>query len=246
MAAFLSVVLGVGPGAPAPALAFDPFGDHSLARHVSQVPFGRSSQGRPLRVLTSGWPGSDRRVLVIGCVHGDECAGKAVTRELARGCPLAATDLWVVHQLNPDGPDTGTRLNGRGVDLNRNFSRNWRPIGRRWDPQYSGPRPFSEPESRAARRLIRRFRPDVTIWFHQQAERLVRAWGPSVRVARAYAEEARAPFHKLPWLAGTAPNWQNNAFPGTSSFVVELGLGRASRLEVRRHVRAIRSLLEAR
>jgi hypothetical protein len=33
------------------------------------------------------------------------------------------------------------------------------------------------------------------------------------------------PFHLLPWPAGTAPNWQNHRFPGTSSFVVELPWG---------------------
>ena len=32
----------------------------------------------------------------------------------------------------------------------------------------------------------------------------------------------------MPWLAGTAPNWQNNTFPGTASFVVELPDGPAS------------------
>ena len=65
-------------------------------------------------------------------------------------------------------------------------------------------------------------RPDVTIWFHQQSERLVRAWGPSVPVARVYARLSGEPFVPLPWLDGTAPNWQNHRFAGTSSFVVEL------------------------
>ena len=42
-----------------------------------------------------------------------------------------------------------------------------------------GPRPFSERESRIARRLITGLQPDVTIWFHQP-QALVRAWGPSI------------------------------------------------------------------
>jgi hypothetical protein len=33
------------------------------------------------------------------------------------------------------------------------------------------------------------------------------------------------PFERLPWLAGTAPNWQNHRFGGTASFVVELPPG---------------------
>ena len=62
----------------------------------------------------------------------------------------------------------------------------------------------------------------MTIWFHQQAEPLVRAWGPSVPAARAYARLSGIGFVRLPWMDGTAPNWQNHRFAGTSSFVVEL------------------------
>jgi hypothetical protein len=101
----------------------------------------------------------------------------------------------------------------------------------RWDLQYSGPHPFSEPETRLAARLIRTIQPDVTIWFHQEAQPMVRAWGPSVPAARRLVRYLRPvrytplPFQRLPWLAGTAPNWQNHRFPGTASFVVELPPG---------------------
>ena len=103
-------------------------------------------------------------------------------------------------------------------------------MGRRWSPEYSGPRPFSERESRIARRLITGLQPDVTIWFHQHrgSRPLVRAWGPSVPAGRQLAALARIPFRRLPWPAGTAPNWQNHRFPGSSSFVVELPPGALS------------------
>jgi murein peptide amidase A len=164
-------------------------------------------------------------VLVFGCIHGDECAGRAVVPNLlAGGCP-PYTSIWAVPNLNPDGLAAGTRLNGRGVDLNRNFPSAWRPIGARYDLQYSGPHPLSEPETRLAARLIRLIHPRITIWFHQEAEPMVRAWGQSVSVARHYARLAGLPFHRLPWLAGTAPNWQNHRFPDAASFVVELPPG---------------------
>src|SRR5207247_7671146 len=125
-------------------------------------------------------------ILVVGCIHGNECAGRAVVRLLARMPEPLDRDLWLVDDLNPDGLAAGTRQNARGVDLNRNFPSEWRPIGRRGDPQYAGPRPLSEPETRFARAVIRRYRPDISIWFHQPQD-VVRAWGPSLReIGRAH------------------------------------------------------------
>jgi murein peptide amidase A len=186
---------------------------------------GRSAHGREIRLLQHGDPEIEGDVLVFGCVHGDECGARHV-RPLA-GCPWGDADIYTVPNLNPDGLALGTRLNGRGVDLNRNFPSDWKPIGSRGSPQYSGPRTFSEPETRLAARIIREIEPEVTIWFHQhhEAEPLVRAWGRSAPMARRYAALARLPFRRLPWLAGTAPNWQNHAFPGTASFVVEMPRG---------------------
>ncbi len=206
---------------------------------------GRSAEGRPIEATAvNGGARDDRgsgpRILAIGCIHGDECAGIAAVRRAYFCRRPEAGDLIVVRNLNPDGLALGTRLNGRGVDLNRNFASDWRPIGARGDPEHSGPAPFSEPETRIARRLIRRLRPEVTIWFHQQAEPLVRAWGPSVPAARVYARLAGLPFHRLPWMDGTAPNWQNRRFRGTSSFVVELPA--AGHVHADRHAAAILAL----
>ena len=197
---------------------------------------GRSALGRRIRVKAYGYPnpkrfdgtsnpnGWYRRVLVFGCIHGTECAATAIRGFTLGGCPPGGR-IFFVPNLNPDGLARGTRLNGRGVDLNRNFGAGWRAIGRRWDLQYAGPRPLSEPETRLAARMIEAIHPDITIWFHQEAEPMVRAWGPSVSVARRYARLSGLPFRHLPWLAGTAPNWQNHRFDGTSSFVVELPFG---------------------
>ena len=197
----------------------------------------RSSRGRPIRAYERGDPRAAERVLVVGCIHGNECAGLAVTRLLLRTEP-SRIDLWIVPNLDPDGLAAGRRVNGRGVDLNRNWSAGWRAAGRPWDPEYPGPRPFSEPETRAARALIERLRPRLTLWFHQPAA-LVRAWGGSIRAARLYARLAGLPFRALPWPAGTAPNWQNHRFPGTSSFVVELPAGRLTTRQATRFARAI-------
>lgn len=209
---------------------------------------GRSANGRAITATAiNGDPGNRRieapSVLVIGCIHGDECAGIAAVRRAYFCRRPDVGDLVVVRNLNPDGLALDTRLNARGVDLNRNFASDWRPIGVPGDPEHSGRRPFSEPETRIARRLIRALRPEVTIWFHQQAEPLVRAWGPSTRAGRVYARLSGLPFHRLPWMDGTAPNWQSHRFPGTSSFVVELPA--AGSIEAARHGTAILGLAGA-
>jgi murein peptide amidase A len=202
---------------------------------------GYSSQGRAIRVHRLGDPASAERVLVVGCIHGNEAAGIAITRRLIRSAPPSGYDLWVINVVNPDGRHLRVRQNGRGVDLNRNFGSEWIPIGSRWDPEYSGPRPWSEPETRIVRRLVRRIQPKITIWYHQP-QKLVRAWGQSVPAARKYARYSRMSFRRIRWPHGTAPNWQNHRFPGTSSFVVELAPGPLSERRVTRHAYAVQKL----
>jgi murein endopeptidase len=212
------------------------------AAAVATLLLGHSERDAPIRAHRVGDATSWRKVLVVGCIHGNECAGTAVVGALRRSRPSA--DLWLVPNLNPDGRRLGVRTNARGVDLNRNFPRGWRRRGRPWDLQYSGARPWSERETRIARSLIRRVRPDVTIWYHQP-QGLVRAWGASVPEARRFARLAGEPFRTIRWPSGTASNWQNHRFAGTTSFVVEVRAGRMSRAAVQRHARAIVRLAES-
>ena len=167
-------------------------------------------------------------MLVIGCIHGNEGAGIAVARAVAR--VHSGPDFWIVPDLNPDGYARGSRQNGRGVDLNANWSSQWRGGGRPWDTYYPGPYPFSERETRIGRDLILRLRPRLTVWFHQHMN-LVWAWGPSSDAGRFYARAAGMRFYHHPWLHGTATNWQNHRLPGSASFTVELPAGSLSPLK---------------
>jgi protein MpaA len=202
---------------------------------------GHSVRGRELRLVERDGAGSGRTVLVVGCIHGTECAGTAVTRRLLSGPAPRSGRLLVIADLNPDGRRLGIRTNARGVDLNRNFPSEWKPIAR--GLEYSGPRPLSEPESRFARSVIRRFRPDVTLWYHQP-QTVVRAWGPSRAEARRFARLSGMRYKAIRWPAGTASNWQNHAYPSRSSFVVELAPGPLAPAAADRHARAVRALLQ--
>ena len=202
------------------------------------VTLGRSVRATPIVALERGDPRSPRKVLVVGCIHGTECAGITVVQLLARAEPRNDADLWLVPNLNPDGYASHTRQNAHGVDLNRNFGAMWERIGQRGSLQWSGPRPFSEPETRIARRLILRLRPALTLWFHQP-QGLVRAWGQSIPAGRRYARLAGVPFRALAWPSGTASNWQNHLHPRETSFVVELPPGPLTPLAARPYAQAL-------
>jgi murein peptide amidase A len=197
---------------------------------------GHSLEGRRIVAYELGDPTAGRKVLVVGCVHGDECAGIAVVNRLRRLGPLEGVDLWLVPDANPDGRRAGTRGNAHGVDLNRNFPHRWRRLGGAY---YSGPRPASEPETRALMRLIRRLKPTVTIWFHQHLNMVVLTRG-NLGLQRRFARLAGLRTGYIPGLSGTATGWSNATFPGTTAFVVELPAGRLSAKTTARIARAVR------
>jgi protein MpaA len=206
---------------------------------AERVVFGRSVQGRPLVAWSFGSAKARRKVLVVGCIHGNECSGLAITSALRHERVPSGVQLWVVPEMNPDGTAADTRQNADGVDLNRNFPYQWERIT---DPIFnSGPRPVSEPETRAAIRLVRRLRPAVTIWYHQHMD-LVDLTGADFGVARRYAQIAGLRATCLTFLSGVETSWSNHTFHGTDSFVVELPAGPVGRAALARHLRAVRAM----
>lgn len=206
---------------------------------AARVVFGHSVRGRPLVAWSFGSARAHRKVLVVGCIHGNECAGLAITSRLRHQAVPRGVQLWVVPEMNPDGTAADTRQNADRVDLNRNFPWRWKRIT---NPVYnSGPRPDSEPETRAAIRLVRRIRPAVTIWYHQHMD-LVDEAGGDRGVARRYARIAGLRATCLTFLSGVETGWSNHTFPGTTSFVVELPAGPVGPGALARHLRAVRAM----
>ena len=206
-------------------------------RHVSR--FGHSVQGRGLRVARVGYADSPVKVLVVGLIHGDEPSGRAIARRLHDQRAPDGVALYLLDALNPDGLARRTRQNARGVDLNRNFGWRWRRQGTPGSTYYSGPRPFSEPESRAAKRLIGRVRPDITVWYHEHLCAVDKSKGASLRIVRRYAHLVGLPARRIRGLHGIATGWQNRRFGNSNAFVVELCGGRLSAKAVRAHAGAI-------
>jgi protein MpaA len=187
-----------------------------------------------------GPPDPKHRVLVVGSIHGDEREGHEVIRRLRRRGPRPDVALWTVKAMNPDGAAAGRRTNVRGVDLNRNFPFRWRAGEPRGSGYYPGPEPSSEPETRAAMRLIRHLEPTVTIWLHQPWGQVLAPCRGSAKAEKLYARIARMPVNRCRGqrLPGMATSWQEHRVGGTA-FVVELDAGELGDAEVRRHARAV-------
>ncbi len=180
----------------------------------------------------------DRTVLAVGDIHGNERAGRAVIRQLRRITPPAGVRVVTVATANPDGEAANTRQNAHGVDLNRNFPHRWRGGGKPFDTYYPGPAAASEPETRRMMRLVRRYRPDVTLWYHQHMSLVTLLPRADNDLIRAYGDRVGLPAQRLPHYRGTATSWQNRTFKRDTAFVVELPAGSLTQAAARRHARA--------
>jgi protein MpaA len=163
-------------------------------------------------------------VVVIGVIHGDEQAGVAIVDRLASSPVPPGIDLWLVTSMNPDGQAVPQRGNARGVDLNRNFPDGWGPIGGPGDGQYAGTRPASEPETQAIVALVDQLHPELTIFYHQDLNRLSPGSGLEGRLKERYATLTGLPIARITGgtYTGVAATWVRHT-TGHPAFIVELG-----------------------
>ena len=73
------------------------------AMPASTETVGHSVDGRPIRAVRVGNPRAKLKVLIVGEIHGNELAGRAVTKRLRRAHPPRGVEYWLVDDLNPDG-----------------------------------------------------------------------------------------------------------------------------------------------
>jgi protein MpaA len=208
---------------------------------VAMTVVGHSVDGRAIRAHEYGDPSAKRTMLIVGVIHGNETAGLKVVREFVTryGSRLHDVDVWVLKTVNPDGMAAGTRGNAHGVDLNRNWGHNWKPIPPS-SGYYSGPKPFSEPETKAVKKLLKGVRPQVTVWYHQPFGRtLIPCDRRGRKVALRYARLSGLPPRDCyPSPPGAATGWQN-AKLHEKAFVAEFPASGVTDAQARRHARAL-------
>lgn len=103
------------------------------------------------------------KVLVIGCMHGDEPQGEYLINEYLKD--NSDTKISFIPCLNPDGVKAQTRVNSNGVDLNRNFpTKNWELTEK--NNFYGGNEPASEIETQFLISVIEEFKPELILTLH--------------------------------------------------------------------------------
>lgn len=137
--------------------------------------FGHTSLGRPILAYEFGGAGPE--ILILGGVHGDETEGVTLALGLIDRCASAFSarlKLTIVPTFNLDGVLAKTRLNARGVDLNRNLpTKDWNSLAA--NPRYQpGPFAASEPENIALLNFIEKSNLKLIMSLH--------SWKPMLNV----------------------------------------------------------------
>ena len=185
---------------------------------------GKTVKGRGIVAWRVGQPSARRKVVVFAAMHGNETGPSRILKSLLNGKRIRNVDMWLVPQYNRDGVIRHTRQNAHGVDLNRNFTRNWQRQG---GSTNSGPRPASEPETKAVMAFLRKIRPAYVVSFHQPLRGVGRAGSKGASFVRKLSRGLRLPvksFNCSGRCHGTMTEWYNAYFPGVA-VTVEYGRG---------------------
>jgi murein peptide amidase A len=208
----------------------------AVMRHLV---IGHTVKGRPINAFRLGDRGRRvPKVVVMSSIHGNERNIAQIAYGLRDGAPIHGVNMWVIPIANPDGWVLDTRKNARGVDLNRNFPTGWVHTTGHYA---SGPRPASEPETRALMRFFKRVNPSRVISFHQPLH-AVDVADKSPRFSHRLARALRLPASTVTCggvCGGTMTQWFNAHFKGTA-ITVEYGAAPSHR---RMAVAAPRELL---
>jgi protein MpaA len=250
--ALAAIAAGIaGQGAASTSAATNAAAASTAGTATEQRVIGHSVRGRAITAVQVGDPLGARVALVVGVIHGDERAGLRIVDALKRDAAaetaaLQGTQLWVIASANPDGLRAHTRMNAHGVDLNRNFPFRWQGGVPPSSGYYPGPRPASEPETKAVMGFAGQIRPQVSIWYHQPWNAVLACQG-SPQIAAEYAKLVGMQTScRGKGLRGTVISWERHVFPGSAAFVVELRGGGISGATADRHARAAVTIAEGR
>jgi hypothetical protein len=165
-------------------------------RRILAARFGLSGRERPRLLLFAGVHARELATSEVVLLFGDRLL-EQVGKDPELTSLLHTREIWLIPCLNPDGReycfshDPWWRKNRTlqdgghvGVDLNRNFSYHWGANppngGSSGNPRsgiFRGKQPFSEPETRALRDLVRSRQFSVSLALHGYGEMILQPFG---------------------------------------------------------------------
>ena len=160
-------------------------------------PVGVSANNIPILAWFIG-DKSGEIIHFYGGVHGDEPEGVDLALQLKDYLMKSQSQfpnhfLIVVPVINPDGYEAKNRVNGHGVDLNRNFkTKDWVSTSKE-SRYYPGPHSDSEPETQALVKLIKEYPPKKIISFHSLIPHQINYDGPAKALAEAMSQKNNYP-----------------------------------------------------
>ena len=199
---------------------------------------GRSVENRPIERWDARPDDPRRHVVVLAAIHGDERAMFDLVDGFGRVDAPADMHVTIVPFVNPDGWARATRLNARGVDLNRNFPWGWRR------ERHGGRAPGSEPEAQAVMAMLERERPDLTVWVHQPPGYVAPLSGCPPVYADIWSDVAGVRVRTGVRQSGGGETWTAEG-PGLPAMLVEVDGTKTEPLAVDAHVKAFEQVLFA-
>lgn len=151
---------------------------------VQSREIGQSFNGNPIKVTQIGE--GEKAVVLVGGMHAGFSPGTVSVAEKAleyfstNGDEVPANvSIYIIPNANPDSVGGGVeakngRLNGNGVDINRNFDCNWSSTAE-WRSTAINPGAFafSEPEAQALQDFFLNLQPEAVIFWEARGELVV-------------------------------------------------------------------------
>lgn len=206
--------------------------------------FGSTPLGLPIWAWRFENKGPE--ILILGGVHGDETEGVVAALGLLQEFQKKIDyklNLTLIPRFNEEGVLFKSRMNSRGVDLNRNMAtKDWSSEIK--TPRYNpGPHPESEPESQALAQFIENKKPQFILSLH--------SWHPVLNVNGNCLSEAQVLAEKTGYKIDTDIGYPTPGCLGTyagiertsATLTYEIERGLEAKEVLRIHVPAILAAL---